>query len=66
MIHAQRYALVRVLFSVDKKLNIADIVMAKFVGVRFNCVYEIGILNHGEEETFRDVAQDGVVDGYGF
>jgi len=24
--------------------------------------YKIGILNHGEEETFGDVAQDGVVD----
>ena len=52
-----------VLFSVDKKRKIADIVMAKFVGVRVNCAYEIGILNHGEEETLRDVAQDGVVDG---
>ena len=37
--------------------------MAKFVGVRVNCAYEFGILNHGEEETFRNTAQDGVVDG---
>ena len=42
--------------------KIADVVMLKFVGIRAHCAYEIGILNHGEEETFRHGAQDGVVD----
>ena len=40
--------------------------MLKFVGARVHCAYEIGILNHGEEETFRAGAQDGVVDTQGF
>jgi len=52
-----------VLFSVDKKGKFVDIVMAKFVGIHGNCAYEIDILNHGEEETIRDTAQDSVVDG---
>ena len=26
--------------------------MLKFVGIRVHCAYKIGILNHGEEETF--------------
>ena len=40
--------------------------MLKFVGVRVHCAYTIGILNHGEKETFEDGAQDGVVDRQGF
>ena len=40
--------------------------MPKFVGVRAHCAYKIGIPNHGEEETFGDGAQDGVVDRQGF
>ena len=40
--------------------------MLEFVGFRVHCAYKINILNHGEEETFGDGAQDGVVDRQGF
>jgi len=36
--------------------------MLKLVGIRVHCDYKIGILNHGEEETFRHESQDGVVE----
>jgi len=39
--------------------------MLKFVGIRVHCAYEVGILNHGEKETFRHRTQDGVVDRQG-
>jgi len=54
------------LFSVHKQRKFADIVMLKFVGVGVHRAYKIGILNHGEEETLGDGAQDGVVDRQGF
>jgi len=36
--------------------------MTKFVGVRVHRAYKIDILNHGDEVTFGDETQEGVVD----
>jgi len=44
----------------------ADIIMLKCIRVGVLRAYKIGILNHGEEETFGDGAQDSVVYRQGF
>jgi len=62
MIHAQRYALVMELITVHKQRKIADVVMLKFVRVAVQRTDKIGVLNHGEQETFRNGTLYGVVD----
>jgi len=54
MIHAQREALVRELFSVHKQRKITAIILLKFVWVGVQLANKISVLNHGEQETFED------------
>jgi len=66
MIHAQSYALVKELFIVHKQRKIADILMLKFVRIAATRTVKICVLNNGEQQTFRDGTQDGVIYGQGF
>ena len=66
MIHAQSFSLLRELFTFHKKRKIAGVRMPKFVRVAVQRTVKISILNHGEQQTFRDGNQDGVVCGQEF
>ena len=62
VIHAQRKALVRELFSVHKQRKVADITMLKLVSLGFLQAYKFGVLKHNEQEAFVDGAEDGFID----
>jgi len=59
MIHAQSLALVRELFTVHEYRNVADVVMLKFVRIALQRNVKICILNHDEQQMFRDGTEDG-------
>jgi len=66
MIHAQTQALVREQCTIKKQRKFADVVMLKFVRFAVKRTFKISILYHGEQQTFWDGTQDGIVNIQGF
>jgi len=64
VIHAQSYALVSEMFTVQKQRKITDVVMLKFVPVAVQRTDKICNLYHGEQQIFHHGTQDGVVHRY--
>jgi len=66
VIHAQRWAIVMDLITVQNQRKITNVIMLKFVRVAVQRTNKFCLFNQGEQEMFRNGIHDGVVYKQGY